>query len=94
MANIQSGKVQIGLTMMRSALLALGHQKVWIRDSGPSVQIITWDGFIAAQLNQYSQSWEIQPGANATFSNPKGAEPDDAKELTEEWTFQLSTVYP
>ncbi|MEH5573130.1 hypothetical protein PO590_13735 [Raoultella ornithinolytica] len=94
MTTNKSEKISIGLKMMRAALLALGHERLWIRDSGPQIQIITWDGFIAAQLNRSSQSWEILPGANGTFSNPGADEPNDAKELTEEWTFQLSTVYP
>ena len=80
--------------MMRTALLAMGHLKVWIRHSESYVQMITWDGFVAAQLNRSSGSWEIQPGANGTFSNPAETEPDDAQELTEEYAFQLSTVYP
>lgn len=92
--NNKSKKNSIGLQMMRDALLALGHERVWLRNSGPQIQIITWDGFIAAQLNQSSQSWEILPGANGTFSNPGADEPDDATELTDEWTFQFSTVYP
>ncbi|WP_215844860.1 hypothetical protein [Candidatus Pantoea bituminis] len=80
--------------MMRLALLAMGHENVWYRDTGSQVQIITWDGFVAAQLNRSSESWEIQLGANGTFSNPGGIEPDDARELTEEYAFNLSTVHP
>lgn len=94
MTTNKSKKICIGLQMIRAALLALGHERIWIRDSGPQIQIITWDGIIAAQLNLSSQSWEILAGANATFSNPGAYEPDDATELTDEWTFQLSTIYP
>ncbi|EBW6765707.1 hypothetical protein DP806_16725 [Salmonella enterica subsp. enterica serovar Saintpaul] len=88
-----SEKIKILLPMMREALLSLGHEKIWFRDSGPKPQMITWDGFVVAQLNPEAGSWEILPGANGTFSNPKGTEPDDATELTEAWAFQLSTMY-
>lgn len=94
MTTNKSTKIRIGLKMMRDALLALGHERIWLRNSGPQIQMITWDGFIAAQLNQSSQSWEILPGANGTFSNPGADEPDDATELTDESVFHFSTVYP
>ncbi|EFD5296639.1 hypothetical protein FU190_22490 [Escherichia coli] len=90
----KSEKIQIGLPNICAALLALGHEKLWIKDSGPQKQVITWDGFVAAQLNFASQSWEILPGANATFSNPEDKKPADATELTEEWIHQLTTVHP
>lgn len=90
----KSEKIKIGLPKICAALQALGHEKIWFKESGPQKQIITWDGFVTAQLNFASQSWEILPGANATFSNPEGKEPDDATELTYDSIFQLSTVNP
>ncbi|MBW4204094.1 hypothetical protein JW319_22315 [Enterobacter cloacae subsp. cloacae] len=90
----KSEKIQISLKMIREALLALGHEKIWFRENGSKVEIITWDGCTAARLNHASKSWEIQPNANSTFTNPSGIKPVNAEELTKEQVFQLSTVYP
>ena len=80
----ESVKIRISLSAIRAALLALGHEKLWLRDSGLLTQIITWDEFVVAELNRKEQGWEICPEANFIYSNPQGLAPDDAQELSEE----------
>ncbi|MCU6414153.1 hypothetical protein [Enterobacter cloacae] len=88
-----SVKTRISLPAIRAALLALGHEKLWLRDSAPLIQIITWDEFVAAELDHSGKGWEICPEANFIYSNPEGAAPDDAQELTEDSVLRLSAVY-
>ncbi|MHA0871006.1 hypothetical protein [Enterobacter cloacae] len=90
----ESVKTRISLPAIRAALLALGHEKLWLRDSGPLVQIITWDEFVAAELDRSGKGWEICPEANFIYSNPEDAAPVDAQELTEESVVRLSVAYP
>lgn len=87
-------QIIIGLMAIRTSLLALGHEKLWLRDDGAFVQIITWDGFVAAELDFTLPGWIIGPEAIFIFSNPVGSAPDDAQELTEECVARLSAVYP
>ena len=94
MGTVKSRQIGITLRAMRAALLALGHEKLWVRDDGAFVQIITWDAFVAAELNASGQGWEICPEANFIFSNPKGATPEMATELTEEEVTRLLAIYP
>lgn len=90
----ESVKTRISLPAIRAALLALGHEKLWLRDSGLLIQIITWDEFVVAELNRKEQGWEICPEANYIYSNPQGLSPDDAQELSEECVVRLSVDYP
>ena len=90
----KSVKTRISLPAIRAALLALGHEKLWLRDSAPLIQIITWDEFVAAEFDRSGKGWEICPEANFIFSNPESVAPDDAQELTEESVARLSAVYP
>lgn len=90
----ESVKIRISLPAIRAALLALGHEKLWLRDSAPLIQIITWDEFVAAELDRSGKGWEICPEANFIFSNPSAPAPDDAQELTEESVARLSDAYP
>ncbi|ECE6306296.1 hypothetical protein FNN84_22840 [Salmonella enterica subsp. salamae] len=90
----ESVKTRISLPAIRAALLALGHEKLWLRDSAPFIQIITWDEFVVAELNRSGQGWEIFPAVNLIYSNPEDVAPDDAQELTEECVARLSVAYP
>lgn len=74
--------------------MVLGHQKLWLRDSGSFVQIISWDDFVIAELDFSLPGWIIGPEASFIFSNPTGLAPDDAQELTEECVRQLANIYP
>lgn len=87
-------QIMISLVAIRASLLALGHKKLWLRDDGAFVQIITWDGFVAAELDFTLPGWIIGPEAIFIFSNPQGDAPDDAQELTEECVVRLSFSYP
>ena len=90
----ESVNTRISLSAIRTALLALGHEKLWLRDLDPLIQIITWDEFVVAERNRSGQGWEICPEVNFIYSNPESVAPDDAQELTEESVVQLSVVYP
>lgn len=94
MGSAESTQICISLSVMRTSLLALGHEKLWLRDEGYFVQIITWDGFVAAELDHSPPGWIVGPEASFIFSNPEGSVPDDALELTEESVARLSAVYP
>lgn len=89
----ESVKTSNSLSAIRAALLALGHEKLWLRDSGLLIQIITWDEFVVAELNRKGQNWEICPEANFIYSHPEGTAPDDVQELSEECVARLSVVY-
>lgn len=84
----------IGLAAIRASLLALGHERLWLRDDGAFVQIVTWDGFVAAELDFTLPGWIIGPEAIFIYSNLSGSAPGDAQELTEECVARLSALYP
>ncbi|EHT9986546.1 hypothetical protein MX763_003604 [Salmonella enterica subsp. enterica serovar Montevideo] len=86
-------QTRIGLSAIWTSLLALGHEKLWLRDDGAFVQIVTWDGFIAAELDFNLPGWIIGPEAIFIYNNPAGYAPDDAQELTDECVARLTAAY-
>jgi len=83
---LQPKKTEITLDMVRQALHALGHQRLWFRHPTEGVcithQVISWDDRIVAERNRKTGEWLICPDANLPHTNPEGITPDGLEELT------------
>ena len=94
---MKSSKVTVRIEQMRDALLALGHQRIWLRVSPLSAVLITWNGLVVARWNTLSRSWVVLPAANEASTNPAAQEPDEPwiDELTDENGIELIRMgYP
>ena len=97
-----AARKKITVTEMHAALIALGHDKLWLRDPVPKgrkkgvCQIVTWDNYVVARndLDVDTKGWDFTDKAGVIFPCPPGSQPSRFDDELDEWAvFQYSVLY-
>ena len=82
----ESERVPVSLEAVWQALVALGHQQLWLRPPEDhdvnTWLIVTWDGLTVAERILVSGFWRLAGDASDIYTNPERIVPGDLEELT------------